>query len=114
MFFSKLSHFLLFRKIFEPKRYMVWLIYFGIFFAFGTYLTIIPLSTYYCAPRNGQTWVTAQVDCAKELPYAIVQGCLNIVLDVYLLVLPIPVIWKLNLSPRRKAEIVSIFAIGIM
>ena len=38
----------------------------------------------------------------------------NILLDVFILVLPLFVIWTLQLSPKRKAGLVGIFMLGAL
>lgn len=90
------------------------LINLGIVFAFGTYMTIIPVNTYYCSPRNGQTWLSPDIHCDKAIPYAVAQGTLNIILDLYILCLPIPIVWGLNVSSKKKLSILSIFMVGIL
>lgn len=114
LFLSKLSLFLLYRKLFSVKRYMRILINVGIVFAFATYMTVIPLGTYYCTPRKGQTWISPEIKCGKALPYTIASGATNIIVDLYLLCLPIPIVWRLNLSRKRKAGVLSVFMVGII
>lgn len=114
LFLSKLSLFLLFRKLFSVKRYMRILINFGIVFAFATYMFNIPPSTYYCTPRKGQTWRSADIKCGIALPYTIAQAAFNIIVDIYLLCLPIPIVWRLNLSRKRKIGVLSLFMVGII
>ena len=38
----------------------------------------------------------------------------GIVSDIFIFAFPIPVVWNLNLSRRRKYNTLSVFAIGIM
>lgn len=48
----------------------------------------------------------------EGLPYA--SGAINVATDIYVLVLPIPCIWNLNLKMRRKLRTVAIFGLGIL
>lgn len=43
---------------------------------------------------------------------ALAQGLCNIITDVILIVLPIPMVHKLHISMRRKLVLGSIFALG--
>lgn len=51
--------------------------------------------------------------CAQAQLQLIVLGVLNIVTDFMLLVMPIPVIYKLKAPLRRKAQLVTLFTLGI-
>lgn len=116
MLFPKLSLFLLYRRLFSPNRNTKRLIYYGIIVSLATYWTFIPLETYYCTPRGNQQWNAIEVSekCSKIRPYTIVQGAINVLLDVYILYLPIPVVWKLQLSTPQKAGVLFVFMHGIM
>ena len=45
---------------------------------------------------------------------SLVQGPLNVVLDLYVFVVPIPVVIRLQMSLRRRFAILSIFFTGIL
>lgn len=49
---------------------------------------------------------------AKVLPYC--SGAINVVTDFYLLILPIPCIWGLNLRLGRKLRALALFGLGIL
>ena len=36
----------------------------------------------------------------------------NVVIDVIVLILPIPMLWKMNIQRQRKVELVGVFAAG--
>jgi hypothetical protein len=44
----------------------------------------------------------------------IAQAAINIFTDLFIFILPMPIIWVLQLSPRQKISISSIFAIGLL
>lgn len=116
VFFAKLSLFLLYLRIFSPDPWTRFLIYFGIVCTFIYYMATAITLTALCAARQGENWPQALLSsrCHKALVMTYVQGVFNIVSDFYLLILPIPVVWKLQFPLRRKIEVSTIFMIGLM
>lgn len=116
LFFPKLSIFFLYRKLFSPNRLTLNLIYCGLALAIATYWSSIPLDTYYCTPRKGQEWNSPAVRhiCNKIIPYSIVQGSLNVVLDLYILYIPVPIVRALQLSPQKRAGVIFVFMHGVL
>ena len=45
---------------------------------------------------------------------AYIQGIFNVVSDFYLLILPIPVVWQLQMPSKRKIGVCAIFMTGIL
>ena len=116
IFFAKLALLLLYLRLFSPSKRMRYLIYFGIVFSFCLYFTNLPLDAIMCAPRHGQAWDDLNVlaQCEKTLPFAIVQGTLNVAVDLFVLWLPIPVVWHLNMPTKKKIGIIGIFTTGLL
>lgn len=52
--------------------------------------------------------------CIDIRTYAYAHSGLNIVLDIWMIILPIAQIWKLNMSLRKKLETMAMFAVGIL
>jgi hypothetical protein len=50
--------------------------------------------------------------CSRAKPDAIAQGIGNILLDLYALVLPLPVVWGLHLPLKKKLGLMIIFLTG--
>ena len=109
VFAAKLSLFLLYHRLFGPNRVLKSLVCVGIIFSAALYSLNLILSSIYCAPHVGLPWGYATTHCVKLLPFGAIQGSLNVVLDLFLLWLPLPVIWNLNMPPRRKMGILAIF-----
>ncbi|KAK4203385.1 hypothetical protein QBC40DRAFT_274690 [Triangularia verruculosa] len=115
-FTSRLPILLLYLRLFGRTKGFRIACYFGIAGAVGAYLTTIPLLSYFCTPPIGGDWNSLDVfaKCKKLLPWAIVQACLDIVLNVYVFVLPLPVILKLQMPPRKKLGVLVIFLTGLI
>ncbi len=115
-FFAKLSLLLLYLRIFAPQRHMRYLIYLGIGFGFCIYWVLVPIEAYFCAPAAGQSWdpVTLGPKCLKSVPVGVVQGPLNTLEDIFILVLPISSVMNLHLPLKRKLQVLGIFMTGIL
>lgn len=116
IFFAKASLLLLYYRVFAPNKLMRFLIISGIAFAFVVYiLVMIPLMAYYCAPPIGHEWdLMVLKSCRRTLVFGVVQAVTNLILDLYILALPIPVVLRLQLPTRKKVGILAIFMTGLL
>ena len=55
-----------------------------------------------------------QSHCIDENAYYVSTSGLNVALDFWILVLPLSVVWTLQLSRSRKAGLIAIFLLGIL
>lgn len=66
----------------------------------------------------GHTWDELVVESVGTtifpLYWGVGQGVVNIVYDVYIFVLPLPVIYRLKLSRKRKAQVFAVFFIAVL
>ena len=74
---------------------------------------MIPIDAALCAPGIGQPW-RVQVKCERSLAYGLVQGPSNVILDIFLLILPMRPIWKLNLPLKKKVGVLAIVMTGTL
>lgn len=78
----------------------------------------LAIMSYYGAPHAGHTWDELAVESVGTTIFALYWsvgfGPLNIVLDIYIFVLPLPVIYRLNISWTRKAQIFGVFFIAVL
>ena len=116
-FFAKVSLLLLYLRLFgKTNRTFRIKIYITIAFCACLYWVNVPLGAYFCAPKPGQEWDSPEVFalCSRSLPYAIVQGVLNVVVDFWLLWLPLPVIWNLNMALKKRLGVIALFMTGCL
>lgn len=116
MFFAKLSLLLLYLRIFAPQKYMRYTIYLAIGFLFCFYWFLVPLYSYFCAPFPGGSWVSNELGrkCTKMVVVGVVQGPPNVVVDLFLLILPVRSVLRLHLSLKRKMQVLGVFMTGIL
>lgn len=52
--------------------------------------------------------------CIDRFKLAVAFNALNVITDVLLWTLPIPVVWNLQMRIRHKIEVLSVFGVGLM
>lgn len=116
-FFAKASVLFLYRRLFSgsQKRFNV-IIWITMAWCVALYWVNVPLQSGFCAPFSGQGWadVAVYARCSRFLPFAIVQGTLNVVTDFWMLYIPLPIIWNLKMHRNKKLWIGGIFLTGIL
>ncbi|TKW52995.1 hypothetical protein CTA1_12509 [Colletotrichum tanaceti] len=67
-----------------------------------------------CRPFAGY-WAVPPPDpqCATYATYAVVQACFNISSDVLMLLVPLPLVLRMEVAWRQKAVLVFVFSLGI-
>ena len=114
-FFTKVSLLLLYLRLFSPSLGARRALYCATAFAFCLYWINIPVNSYYCTPRPGKPWTLSENEgCAKTILLAPIQGTLNVLLDIFILVAPISVIARLKMSRKRKFGVLAVFMTGTL
>lgn len=93
------------------------LIYLGAGYTLLGNSTITILFGALCAPRKGQSFFESYsssicVDNVQNVGVA--SGIVNLVGDFYILILPLPLVSKLQLPKKRKISLLVIFMTGLM
>lgn len=104
----KLSLFLLILQIFGTLRWLRHLVYVGILVTGLVYFAIMVAMAALCAPRNGYTKLDylsaiAAPKCARNDYINTWPGLFNIMSDFYLLIIPLPAIWGLQLPTKKRS-----------
>lgn len=109
---------LLYLRLFGRNRSVRIACYFAIGAAFAIYITSIPLLAYFCTPRSyyAGSWNSPElfVQCKKLLDWAMVQGSLDVTLNIFIFILPIPVILGLQLDKKKKLGVLAVFCTGLL
>lgn len=116
LLFSKASILLLLFRLFAPTRWFRHMIYLGIAWATLISLVSIIVASVLCVPRHGEGFadLTVAERCVHETTWAVVQGASDVVLDFFIIYLPIPMLWKLNMGLQRKIGVMAIFLTGFV
>ncbi|KAL7951824.1 hypothetical protein V8C42DRAFT_339731 [Trichoderma barbatum] len=116
IFFSKAAILLLYLQIFSLHRTMRIAVYIVMVVLALTYWTSVPIEIAFAAPRPGETWTSLLTsgNPGKIIYFGPVQGSLAVIIDIAIFVLPLPVLWKLNMSLRRRLALCAVFFTALM
>lgn len=116
IFFAKMSLLLLYLRIFSLQKGVRLAVYIGTAAMLIVYFGTVICNLILCVPRPGEAW-TSKSEVARCEPSRIVgyvQGAFSIISDVYIFILPIPVIWHLHLSKRKRYGVIGVFSTGLL
>ena len=88
-------------------------IYGGIAFTSALYWVHVPLVGYFCSPRNGGWVITNMMKCKNLTVWGPVQGFCALILDVYIFIIPFPVVNQLHLEQKKKVGVLFLFGTAI-
>ena len=108
----KTSILLLYRRLFGCKRWFNRLIWLMIGFIAVNQILQLFLSVFSCRPVNALWNMTLRGDCININLAALIFGSLNVVIDLILLIMPIPLVWRLRIEMRWRLQLVAIFLLG--
>lgn len=113
---AKASILLLFKQLFTVDKKLNIAIWIGQIFNILTYLPAIPIEVVFNAPDVGKKWAELMLSGKpqKAIYWGVVQSAMSIVLDLYIFFLPMPTIVKLNMSVRKRAQVVAVFSTALM
>lgn len=119
IWFIKLSLFVLYLEIFGLLRWLRYSAYAGIFVTGSFYFACMVAFSVLCAPENGQTQLSylsalASPKCARSRALVLAQGIVNVVSDLYLIALPMPAIWSLQMPLKRKLGVAAMISTGLV
>lgn len=101
----------------DPRKYMRWAVFFVMFINVGLSLASFIGALAGCSPPS-LFWTdpTAEgcMPMAPQQRFYEVNGILNIVTDILTYLLPVPMLYGLQLSWRKKGAILGIFGLGIL
>jgi hypothetical protein len=105
-------------RIFVPGRIRNWFYWIGIMtiaMNMGIYLSGLFIANFSCTPREKifKPWLDGH--CMRVLPEVfILIGVLNLFGHIMIILLPQPIIWRLQLNVKRRLGISFIFSLGIL
>lgn len=107
----KFSVLLFYYRIFPQQKFRYAL------YGMGTFLILFFLSSVLavvlqCRPIHAFWEPEIPHHCFNQVAFYIAQGSLNFVSDVMVVVMPIPLIWKLRLPLIRRIGLIIVFLLG--
>ena len=112
----KVSFFLLYLEIFWPMRWLRVCVYVGTTFNIAFYGAITITQIALSVPRHRETWALHEVSPlemkAEQVAVPLAAG--GLVIDIYLLILPIVAVMQLQLPRSRRVGFLLVFSTGVL
>jgi hypothetical protein len=87
----------------------------GIFLSALFYGSTIPVFAVYSFPHGDEKWDLSLAEKGtKTNIHGIITAAYNVTSDLYLLALPLPIIWNMNMSLRKRVGLCKVFLTGIV
>ena len=115
MFIIKLTAGLLYLRLFGSNcklKIVVWSI---LFFSFSYSVSGIAISIWRCSPRS-KAWDVKMVggSCHDHRWRLVMFGAFDVFADFVMLIVPLPILWKLQLPKRQKIILTAVFMTGTL
>ncbi|KAF2110601.1 hypothetical protein BDV96DRAFT_552902 [Lophiotrema nucula] len=110
LWFAKAAIALVYMRLFGIHQWLRVACWILIILSAPVYWHTVPLCGVYMFPHGNESWdlSLAKKGTKMGVPSAIV-GSLNVALDLCLLLLPQPIIWRMSLSLRKRAGVAGVF-----
>ncbi|KAG8156358.1 hypothetical protein KVR01_013810 [Diaporthe batatas] len=116
--FSKGAIFLLYKRLFAIGKRMRLAIDVGHLVTLLVYLSNVPLAAIYAAPRVGHSWESLLESLqTNSHPFAFggaIQSAIGTVLDIYILILPLHIVWHLRMPLGKRLQLVGVFSTAVL
>lgn len=107
-----MSILLLYHRIFPSKRLKRVCIAVGIFVLCYSVTTVFT-NIFQCTPVDSNWDMSVEAHCVDLNTALVVLSSINVLTDIIILVLPMPLIWRLKITTRRKMQLSCIFLLGV-
>lgn len=118
IFVIKLSILLQYLGIFVPNRKTNMRMFIAVWTVIATmfvfYLIDLAFNIFICRPRDKYWNLLKPGSCYSMVILMQATALFNVISDFFILLLPIPTIWKLQIDLKRKLLIFAVFATGMM
>lgn len=115
-FFVKTAILLLYLQIFVVHTGMRIAVYVGIAATGLVYWSSIIIESITLTPHAGETWADVLTNKRSQygITWGVVQGSAAVAIDLYIFILPQPVLWRLNMSLKKRIAVCSVFFTALM
>ena len=103
-----------YKRVFTTHRFQLWVNAF-IVVSVGYSFAIVMAAIFVCWPIRTY-WALTKVDgwCMNTTASWFFNAAMNILTDLAVIILPMPVIRSLQLAPRQKWLLMGVFAVGLV
>lgn len=111
---TKISLLLLYRRIFGVVKNFRIALWVSSFFVLGYWIACTILAFLGCQPLQKNFDKTIPGHCVDLINFFRWNGICNLLIDFLILLLPLPMVWHLNIALRQKISLSAIFGLGIL
>ncbi|KAF2475219.1 uncharacterized protein BDR25DRAFT_340071 [Lindgomyces ingoldianus] len=114
--FLKSTFFILYLQLFELQNRLRIATWIGLGVTSLTYTILTILVFVYSTPKRGESWLAHQTtpNMHRQLQMSVPQSSIGLVIDLYILLIPIIGVYGLRMSTKRKVGVMLIFLSGLM
>lgn len=116
--FAKISILAFYLRVFEQQRTFRFLVYGTAAFVAAYATSGVMVIIFSCSPINA-SWRLAvaaepSTKCVNRPLNYLFQASLNIISDIFIVCLPAPLVWKLQMPLRQRLSLIGVFALGFV
>ncbi|OJI97335.1 hypothetical protein ASPVEDRAFT_24299 [Aspergillus versicolor CBS 583.65] len=114
VFVIKLALLTIMLRLFSPDRQKVIIIYASITILLLYYIPALFIKIFFCKPISTY-WLGPEAtggSCIDQRNVIIADSAISIASDLWILILPVPMLWSLQMSLKRKLRVVGILGAG--
>ncbi len=78
----------------------------------GWMISVTIAQIFTCTPVQGAWIVTAPANCFDQTKFYYGNSISNVIIDTIMLIMPLPLVWPLNMSMRKKLNVTLLFFLG--
>jgi hypothetical protein len=68
----------------------------------------------FCRPLEANWNHNVKGRCINTKAFYMSQSIINLITDLAILIIPTPLLWSLKLAPKKRLQVVLMFAVGIL
>lgn len=117
IFLAKLSVLLLYLELFRVQKQARITVAIGLTIITAQCLATIVGYSVLCVPKPGDSWLmhSSTYKCKVTGPlFGVVMGAISVFSDLYVIIIPLPVIWQLHVVTRKKVGVSIVFIMGLL
>lgn len=115
MFFAKAAICTLYLRIFKIVQWMTWCAWGALVVLGCIFWAMVPIYAVFSFPYGDEEWnLNLALKTGRMDGLTIGVSAVNLASDLFLLVIPLPIIMKLNLSLQKRIGLAAVFMTGIM
>lgn len=111
---TKISVLAFYMRVFSKSisKKINYAIYFGFGVSVAYYLIYIFIDIFQCKPMRKAWQPEIPGSCLNIYQWWLSYAIVSTVIDIYILLIPMPLLWKLRLKPLKRLGVVGLFAAG--